>query len=84
MNPLKLYSRVEITTMFGFQRSTFANFRRNYPDFPAPKSARGNAPLFDLDEVAEFLFNNAPQFLTKTPDGMKYAARFIQLNGITD
>ncbi|MJS61868.1 hypothetical protein DOC35_19495 [Salmonella enterica subsp. enterica] len=79
-----LMSRVEITALLGFKRTTFYMLKRHNPTFPPARGARAHVPLYDVDEIAAFLFEHAPHYLTKTPDGMKLAAPIMKAKGITD
>ncbi|HGA8480909.1 TPA: hypothetical protein ACITN2_004334 [Salmonella enterica subsp. enterica serovar Virchow] len=85
MKTENLMSRVEITALLGFTRTTFYTFkRRNGDAFPPARGARAHVPLYDLEEIAAFLFDHAPRHLTTTPEGMKLAARIMKAKGITD
>ncbi|GAA3978169.1 N-6 DNA methylase [Thermobifida alba] len=46
---------VGIARLAGVGRAAVSNWRRRYPDFPAPVGGAAGSPLFDLDEVREWL-----------------------------
>lgn len=79
-----LLTRVEITALLGFKRTTFYILKSQNEKFPPARGCRKHVPTYDLDEIAAFLFDHAPHYLTKTPDGLKLAARIMKEKGITD
>ncbi|KUP98248.1 hypothetical protein AC529_02045 [Thermobifida cellulosilytica TB100] len=46
---------VGIARLAGVGRAAVSNWRRRYPDFPAPVGGTESSPLFDLAEVREWL-----------------------------
>lgn len=80
----ELMTRVEITALLGFKRTTFYMFKRLEGKFPPARGCRKHVPMYDLDEVAAFLFDHAPEYLTRTPDGMKLAAKIMKEKGIAN
>src|SRR5690606_7470712 len=59
---------VGIARLAGVGRAAVSNWRRRYPDFPAPVGGTENSPLFDLAEVKEWLRKTNKLAEKETPE----------------
>ncbi|RBO92483.1 N-6 DNA methylase [Nocardia puris] len=50
-----LVTAAEIARLTGVTRATVSNWRRRYPDFPAPAGGSESRPLFDLPRVQQWI-----------------------------